>query len=594
MPVNLVSEEELRAALRPYRVDPATFEAGVRTRLEAAQRQRADDPLAGRSPFLRSAAAFLPLALLAGCKASPTESKLAPAAGGYKLLSYLAFPAISLFVLLGATVFSVMQIRRIRAGNDSGLDDQQAIHEVTRQWWSQHKWAAVGLFAATLTLAVIGATWLLFLFYIMSFGILLSVLAAFAKLGLGNRQVIGQSCLMGLLFLGQVAGFSGIGHQEIHFLDQTLVAAVFFGGVLILMALLFSLSRIEREQLTTGPQWVSAGVGAFILIPLLLWMLSPMLWPAGPLQIKGFVESFDNAPHQEASWHQWEIPARWAIESKLKPDLTLPRRLLDKEIATKSNTQNPFILGIAMRVGLLPAERLGELRDYPLSRKYLLTPPPKGSRPLPLTFLPSADFVIRAAVLRNDLSAEERDMLEQQLHATLDDQAAGQTLQMETILRVTQLLEVIDRPINRNQYRERVHNWLREFHTTNSGGFQLAGGFKTYRNWPAGSWLQQPGALEPTSHAIELMQIYGVPEGIDLNWVRSFLKPTTMRISNDKWMAAAIRERLNHLSDTTPPTWLEFLHYERSLLAAAVLVGLCFYATISSPKRAAIDSVESL
>ena len=44
MPVDLIPENELRAALRPYRVDPHAFEAGVRTRLEAAQRELADKP----------------------------------------------------------------------------------------------------------------------------------------------------------------------------------------------------------------------------------------------------------------------------------------------------------------------------------------------------------------------------------------------------------------------------------------------------------------------------------------------------------------------------------------------------------------------
>ncbi|MFM9960863.1 MAG: hypothetical protein ACKV2Q_06520 [Planctomycetaceae bacterium] len=235
MPVNLVSEEELRAALRPYQVDPATFEAGVRTRLEAAQRQRADDPLAGRSPFLRSAAAFLPLAILAGCKASPAESKLAPAAGGYKLLSYLAFPAISLFVLLGATVFSVVQIRNSREQNGSRLSDEPAIQEAIQEWWSRNRLGAFSVVAASIILGMVGATWLLFLFYILSFGILLGILASYAKLGVGNRQMIGQSCLIGLAFLGQVAGISGIGIEEIHFVDQTLVAAIFYGGTLILL-----------------------------------------------------------------------------------------------------------------------------------------------------------------------------------------------------------------------------------------------------------------------------------------------------------------------------------------------------------------------
>ncbi len=592
MPVNLVSEDELRAALRPYRVDPATFEAGVRTRLEAAQRQRADDPLAGCSPFLRSAASFLPLAILAGCKASSAETKLAPAAGGYKLLSYLAFPAISLFVLLGATVFSVVKIRSSHEQEGSRLSDEQATHEAICEWWSQHKWGVFAVHAAMLTLGLVGATWLLFLFYILSFGILLGVLASHAKLGIGNRQMIGQSCLMGLMFLGQVAAFTGIGCQEIHFVDQTLVAAIFFGGTLILLPVILvgsPVANVSGQRIGTVQRRMVALMYSILIVSQMAWMMNPILWPATPARIKHYVESFDHAPFQMVSWRQWEIVANWAMKSQLHPDLSKPRRLLAQEL---SGEQNRFILSSALRVGLLPADQLGQLKEYERWRHSLVDAPPSGLKPQVIFSLTQMDWVIRASVLRQDLSPQERDLLEQRLHATLEYQSESPDVVLDELLRATQLLAVIERPVQPDRYRERVHHLLRKFHSKDSGGFQLAGGFKTYLNWPAGSWIGQPGSLEPTSHAIELMEIYGVPDDLDLNWVRSFLKPTMLRLADDKWMAAATRERLNHLPGVTPPTWLEFLYYERSLLAAAVLVGLCLYATLCSPKRKTIDPVE--
>lgn len=592
MPVNLVSEDELRAALHPDRVDPATFEAGVRTRLEAAQRQRADDPLAGRSPFLRSAAAFLPLAVLAGCQASPAESKLAPAAGGYKLLSYLAFPAISLFVLLGATVFSVVQIRNSREQNGSRLSDEQAIQDAIREWWSRNRWGAISVHVASVILGMVGATWLLFLFYILSFGLLLGVLASYAKLGLGNRQMIGQSCLMGLMFLGQVAGFSGIGEQEIHFVDQTLVAAIFYGGTLILLPFILvgsPVANVSGQRMGTVRQRIFAVIYPILVVLIMTRLMNPILWPATSARIKHFVESFDHAPFDTVNWQHWEIVASWAIQSQLDPDLSKPRGLLAKEISGK---QNPFILSNALRVGLLPADQLDSLRDYQQRRRSLVDAPP-GLKPQVITSLDQKDWVIRAAVLRNDLSPQERDLLEQRLHATLEYLFELPLLALSEPLRATQLLEVLGRPVNRDQYRARVHDLLRRFHSTSGGGFQLAGGFKTYSTWPAESGIAQTGSLEPTAYAVELMEIYGVPDDLDLNWVRSFLKPTGgLRLGDAKWVAAATRERLNHLPGVTPPTWLEFLYYERSLLAAVVLVGLCFYATLSSPKRKVIDPAE--
>jgi hypothetical protein len=198
---------------------------------------------------------------------------------------------------------------------------------------------------------------------------------------------------------------------------------------------------------------------------------------------------------------------------------------------------------------------------------------------------------VRAAVLRNDLSPQERDLLEQRLHATLETNLSDDPdVVLDEPLRVTQLLEVIGCPANRDQYRERVHDLLRKFHTTNTGGFRFAGGFKEYLSWPTETWLAQPGSLRPTSCAVELMEIYGVPSDLDLNWVRSFLRPSVFRFGDEKWIAAATLDRLNHIPGVTRPTWLDCLYYERSLLAAAVLVGLCLYATLSAPKPKAMKT----
>jgi hypothetical protein len=81
------------------------------------------------------------------------------------------------------------------------------------------------------------------------------------------------------------------------------------------------------------------------------------------------------------------------------------------------------------------------------------------------------------------------------------------------------------------------------------------------------------------------METYGVPEEIDLNWVRSYLKQTDSDAFNgDKWLKAVTRDRVERLPGLTPPSWLEICYYEQSLLAAIVLVGLCLYATIASPQ----------
>ena len=141
---------------------------------------------------------------------------------------------------------------------------------------------------------------------------------------------------------------------------------------------------------------------------------------------------------------------------------------------------------------------------------------------------------------------------------------------------MTQLLDLIDRPIDRDHYRARVHEWLREFHSKKTHFHQIAGGFEQYKD------ISTP--LQFTAHAIELMKIYGIPNDLEVNWVRSYLRPLCFRPSNRKWIAAVSLDRLNRLPGIALPTWLEILYYERSLITAIVLVALCIYATLSSPK----------
>ncbi len=263
-----------------------------------------------------------------------------------------------------------------------------------------------------------------------------------------------------------------------------------------------------------------------------------------------------------------------------------PRRLLDAEIAGE---QNPVILGSAFRVGLVRADQLGRLKDYVQRRHILLDRPIRIMETLPLTSLDMDDWVIRAAVMRHDMTTEQRDYLEKRLHATLEAVSTGPYAVLKTPLRATQLLEVIERPVNPDRYRHKIHDLLRTLHSKKGGGFQVAGGFKDYNseNVPVGS-------LEATSFAVKLMEFYGIPAELDPNWVRSFLRPLFIRRSPQKFMAAVTLDRLNRLPDVTEPTWLETLYYERSLLAAVVLIGLCIYAALSSPMPRAVGTKDGL
>ena len=228
------------------------------------------------------------------------------------------------------------------------------------------------------------------------------------------------------------------------------------------------------------------------------------------------------------------------------------------------------------------------MRDYDKKRHALLDDPQHVLETRSILSLEQNDWVIRASVLRNELSRKDRDYLEKRLHATLVDLAESPYAVLAEALRVTQLLEAIQRPIDPAKYRDMVHDWLRKFHTTKGGGFQVAGGFRQYLNVPEGfvqRLLVSPvGSVEETAYAVQLMQIYGIPDGLDLNWVRSFLRPRFLTAwTEDKWISAVTRDRLNRVPDVTQPTWLEIVHHERSFIMAVLLVALCIYATLSCP-----------
>jgi hypothetical protein len=68
--------------------------------------------------------------------------------------------------------------------------------------------------------------------------------------------------------------------------------------------------------------------------------------------------------------------------------------------------------------------------------------------------------------------------------------------------------------------------------------------------------------------------------------VRSFLRPKFLRFGDQTYLAAATLARLNALPGVASPTWLDYVYCERSLIMALLLVGLCIYATLSSPAPA--------
>ena len=147
-----------------------------------------------------------------------------------------------------------------------------------------------------------------------------------------------------------------------------------------------------------------------------------------------------------------------------------------------------LFLSSAFRLGLVRPDQLGLLAQAGhRSTSNCWTVRAIALATQPITSLDQHDWVIRASLVGNDLSHAERDLLAARLHASLDALSASPYEVLHTALLATQLLAAIDRPVDPAQYRVRVHDWLRKSHTTQGGGFEPGGGFKTYLNLSVGS-----------------------------------------------------------------------------------------------------------
>ena len=112
-------------------------------------------------------------------------------------------------------------------------------------------------------------------------------------------------------------------------------------------------------------------------------------------------------------------------------------------------------------------DQLSQLKDYESRLRALLD--------APISYRISMgydDWLIRAAALRNDLTAEQRDYLAERLHENLTWSLTRKTPQtLNEPLRATQLLEVIGRPVDPTQYQKDIHALLKRLHHRTGGGF---------------------------------------------------------------------------------------------------------------------------
>lgn len=590
----VLDEVELRAALLPLRPDPVRFAEGIRQRLEradvadqsrlreagdgAASERRAtewratrDDAKLGRSEWLQTAAAVIPLSLV-GKGGSGGLIKLGQLTLGKKIVALSALPAIGLLLMITASIWAIIKIRRAHRGQPVGDIDVLKTNQVLAVWWRRFGLVTVGFCIVLLLLMRTGYTLPVFIVFLISGIAMVSLVTKLGQERLIERNAIAGALSSGLFLLAQLTQIAVMSGHGTPFLDQMLIPAVLMCGA-------FLISCLCRYPMAQNNGMRGAQVIMGILVLLLVGSFSSTLWnPVTQRELKTFVESFDHARFSSASWHKWQVPAQWLRDANVPLDLSQPRALLQQEIAAEQ--PNRTILCTAAETGLLQRADLNQVRGLDKEIQLMLDPYNVG-RPL-VSVQTQTSFLIHALVMRGDLSESERDILGERLAVTMTDLVTKPYQNaLREQLKITKLSRLIGRPLDVDVQRAAVHETLVKQQCLDHGLGQRMGGFSA-------SVKLRFSDAETTDDAIQLMQIYGVPAEVRIDALRSFLRPSwleqTVGLREEGYVKFASLQRLQSLPEVPPVTWWDFFRFEQNLMMAILFTCICVFATLGAPQ----------
>ncbi len=567
---DLIDEQELRDAFEALRPDRDAFEAGVRSRLNSMPRRETQNPPAYEdSPWLQVAASMVPLSLFSKTALTSAAIPIGKASFGYKLVGYAALPALALMVMFGATLLAMFRIRKAHISTPSDApdaDDQKTA--ILTKWWKSFGFIPACLSFVALIVFLLGYPFPVFIFFLSSGIAMVALVNRLGHAGLVDRQTVGSSLIPGLFGLAQVTQIVSSVESGCHLLDQGLVMMILMLAGLLLCAVL-TLGKWN------GSKSVAKMVGYAVAAVLIFGLFGSSIWtPMNTRKMKSYVEAFDSARYSSASWQHWAVPAVWLQQSGVSLGLSKPRTLIQAEI---EGEQNPFVLGVASRTGLIVPADLSRVRDQFNEWKRLLDP---YSRDQAISSIGQLEFAIRKLVMLDQWNEGELDLLESRLLATIRDSVAPESAGLDEALIATQILEAIGRPCKDGSTREQMQHKLVAMQRT---GFKLGGRNGGFAAYPT----MDHSDLRSTASAVELLEHYGVPSGLNLMAIRSFLRPAMVDVlQNDRAaMQAATRMRLESLPQVPPLTWWDYVRHEPSIAMAIVFAMLCFFATLGCPKR---------
>jgi hypothetical protein len=630
----LVAESEIRAALSFLRIDRDAFGHGVRERIkQASVRPTGTESVKfeDHGGLLRIAASVMPVNLL-GAKTTVSQSPFAATGFFQKAIACLALPTVS-FMMIVVTVFSWYRIRVAQQSESLPEADMERIEGTVNAWWRQYGWVAGIVFALALAAPFLGWTTPLLLLLVASAIGAASIITTLGKAGLVDRDVIGGFCIAMLGLLGQVSVGAAMA-SDAQLLDPHLVTFTFFAGAAALIlfvnpvallsglkakpvknkqiliqatvgfagllalvllgfitptpfvvavigvfALALSIAAYVRHKLLNSNVGPTTGIVTrcvlFTLVAGVAAFFGQTLWrPIGKATLVQYAKDFD--PELVGYWSHWQATDRWLQDQGIDYDHSAVQARWT-EALNENDSNRIYLLNNAVATGLTFPPNLIETKEFKATSQLLLSPRSAGTA---ISSIDQRQYVIAILAKEGKLTAEQRDHLAERLLATwrsLNDGAIRESIVTATT--ITDMLELIDRPLAREERKADVDRWLGQYQYIASRAFVRSGGFKRYSTMDSGD-------LMATDHAVRLMQHYETHESVDVLALRAYLRPASSdrQLMKTASLRASVRQRLDQVPDISRPSLWDYLRLNQSLWFAMLLVGTSIYATLGSPK----------
>jgi len=445
------------------------------------------------------------------------------------------------------------------------------------QWWAKFGWILVVIPFLHIGLLKLGVTIPLAIVFAVSGLAMVVLVTELSRRGLIARQHLVGGLTIGVIVLNGLAGVEAMSGS-----------AVLLGGMCLFMAINID----SAGSAILGDRKTRRQTFCVVMIPmgLMLGFLFQSLWrPVTTESVQHYVADFTTAPYADASWRHWMGPVRWLKDKGLEADTSGAKQLAQDQL---TGEQNVFVLNYAQELGLITGDEAPIVPHFDSTQRQLFDESYAGK---PFHFLFSYEYVVRKLLSEGRSTPPQLDTVSDRLLATLREERQSERVQREEVRSILGLTKLIDRPVDAAEFQAPIHELLLKMQKLNKSTYQKRGGFRSHQTVDSCD-------DHATLAAIELMEDWGVPLGIDVLALRSYLRPSYQDrglIGTDQRLLPGIRpgaaqhfvgrQRLNDMPEIPAVTVWDYLRYERNLIMSMLLMSLALYAVLVAPNSTASD-----